>query len=215
MFRGLGDLFKSNKQRMRERDREVRQALRKAERSVRSLDSEVARRENSGKEAWTQAREAKKSGEPGAVQRALVRYRASQLDIIKLEQKRFGAERAVDTMRMAKTNEELADSLQVLTMVLDIDPEKHDSVLAAVDEKRHELGEVDQPWVEEYERLMADTEGVMSDFVPSMEMLKEQLEDEVAEEVGSPQTETREGELTDKIEEGRARVRKLLEEDDQ
>ena len=60
---------------------------------------------------------------------------------------------------------------------------------------------------------MEGAEGALEDFVPSLEELGKQLEDEAAQEVGGAEGESTKGELAENIEEGRERIRKLLEEE--
>jgi len=212
-FKHLGDLFKSSKQREQERTRVQRQAFRRAERAMEEVTTKLSGLEKRGKEAWRQARELAKSGEKAAAQRSLVQYRATQVLAAKLDQKRFAFEQSLVSLEMAGTDRDFASALNVLATVVDIDPERTDDILLAVDLKRGEQGEVDRLWQKEYQRHMEGVKGALEDYVPSMEELARQLEDEVAEEVGGAETTPGQAEVADQIEEGRARVRKLLDEE--
>jgi len=214
-FKSASDLFKSAKQREQEKARHRRQAFRRAERALDDVNAKLKGLEKRGKDAWSQARDAMKSGEKAAAQRHLTQYRATEVLAAKVDQKRFAFEQSLINLEMAETDGQFADALNVLATVVDIDPEKHDDVLTTVDMKRCEQADVDKLWQKEYERHMEGAEGALHDFVPSIEDLAKQLEDEVAEEVGTPDKTPGEGELADKIEEGRARVRKLLDEEDE
>jgi len=212
-FRNLSQLFKSAKQRQREKDRQRRQAFRRAEMALDDVKTKIKSLEREGRDAWVQARELMKTGQKAAAQRAIVKYRGAQVMTVKLDQKRFAFEQSLMHLEMAKTDNSFAEALELMAVVTDINPEKVDDVLVSVDMKRSEQGEVDKLWQKEYQRFMEGAEGALEDFVPSLEELGKQLEDEAAQEVGGAEGESAKGELAENIEEGRERIRKLLEEE--
>ena len=212
-FRNLSQLFKSAKQRQREKERKRRQAFRRAEMALDDVKTKIKSLEREGRDAWVQARELMKTGQKAAAQRALVKYRGTQVMTVKLDQKRFAFEQSLMHLEMAKTDNSFAEALDLMAVVTDINPEKVDDVLVSVDMKRSEQGEVDKLWQKEYQRFMEGAEGALEDFVPSLEELGKQLEDEAAQEVGDAEGESAKGELAENIEEGRERIRKLLEEE--
>jgi hypothetical protein len=212
-FRNLSQLFKSAKQRQREKERKRRQAFRRAEMALDDVKTKIKSLEREGRDAWIQARELTKTGQKAAAQRALVKYRGTQVMTVKLDQKRFAFEQSLMHLEMAKTDNSFAEALELMAVVTDINPEKVDDVLVSVDMKRSEQGEVDKLWQKEYQRFMEGAEGALEDFVPSLEELAKQLEDEAAQEVGRAEGESAKGELAENIEEGRERIRKLLEEE--
>ena len=212
-FRNLSQLFKSAKQRQREKDRQRRQAFRRAEMALDDVKTKIKSLEREGRDTWVQARELMKTGQKAAAQRAIVKYRGAQVMTVKLDQKRFAFEQSLMHLEMAKTDNSFAEALELMAVVTDINPEKVDDVLVSVDMKRSEQGEVDKLWQKEYQRFMEGAEGALEDFVPSLEELAKQLEDEAAQEVGSAEGESTKGELAENIEEGRERIRKLLEEE--
>jgi hypothetical protein len=213
-FRNLSQLFKSAKQREHEKERQRRQAFRRAEIALDDVKAKIKNLEREGKDAWSQARELIKTGQKAAAQRGLVKYRGTQVMAVKLDQKRFAFEQSLMQLEMAKTDNSFAKALDLMAAVTDINPEKVDDVLVSVDMKRTEQGEVDKLWQKEYQRFMEGAEGALEDFVPSLEELSAQLEDEAAQEIGTNESETAKGELAENIEEGRERIRKLLEEED-
>ena len=212
-FRNLSQLFKSAKQRQREKERQRRQAFRRAEMALDDVKTKIKSLEREGRDAWVQARELMKTGQKAAAQRAIVKYRGAQVMSVKLDQKRFAFEQSLMHLEMAKTDNSFAEALDLMAVVTDINPEKVDDVLVSVDMKRSEQGEVDKLWQKEYQRFMEGAEGALEDFVPSLEELGKQLEDEAAQEVGGAEGESAKGELAENIEEGRERIRKLLEEE--
>jgi hypothetical protein len=213
-FRKLSNLFKSQKQREREKERQRRQAFRRAEMALDDVKAKLKSLDREGKETWEGARELMRTGQKAAAQRAVVKYRGTQVLAAKLDQKRFAFEQSLMCLEMAKTDRSFASALELLATIVDIDAEKIDDVLVTVDVKREEQGEVDKLWQKEYQRHMEGAKEALEDFVPSIEELTKQLEDEAAQEVGAVESELAKGDLADKIEEGRARVRKLLDEED-
>lgn len=212
-FRNLSQLFKSTKQREREKERQRRQAFRRAEMALDDVKAKIKSLEREGKEAWGKARELMKTGQKAAAQRGLVKYRATQVMAVKLDQKRFAFEQSLMYLEMSKTDNSFAQALDLMATVTEINPEKVDDVLVTVDMKRAEQGEVDKLWQKEYQRFMEGAEGALEDFVPSLEELSTQLKDEAAQEIGTAEGESAKGELEENIEEGQERIRKLLEEE--
>lgn len=212
-FRTVCNLFKSAKQKEKEKRRERRQATRRAEMALDDVKEKLKELDRDGKKAWEQAREALQSGRKAAAQRGLTAYRAKQVLASKWDQKRFVFEQKLTDMEMATTDKALVDALRVLATVVDIDPEKVDDVLLEVDTKSREQGEVDRLWQKEYRQQMEGIQEGLEDFVPSLDDLSKQLEDEVAEEVGSRESDAGEHELGDQISEGRQRIKNLLDEE--
>ena len=148
-FRNLSQLFKSAKQRQREKERQRRQAFRRAEMALDDVKTKIKSLEREGRDAWVQARELMKTGQKAAAQRAIVKYRGAQVMTVKLDQKRFAFEQSLMHLEMAKTDNSFAEALDLMAVVTDINPEKVDDVLVSVDMKRSEQGEVDKLWQKE------------------------------------------------------------------
>lgn len=212
-FRNASNLFKSTKQKEKEKTRERRQATRRAEMALDDVKQKLKDLDRDGKQAWARACEALQDGRKAAAQRELTAYRAKQILASKIDQKRFVFEQKLTDMEMAKTDVAFTDALRAMAVVVDIDPEKVDDVLLEVDTKSQEQGEVDRLWQKEYRRQMEGVQDGLEDFVPSLEDLAKQLEDEVAEEVGTREGGTDTHELVDQISEGRQRIQNLLDEE--
>jgi len=214
-FKNLSNLFKSQKQLAQERGRRRRQAFRRAEMIMDNIGTRLKNLERDANAAWNNARELMKSGQKAAAQRNLMKYRSIQIMMVKLDQKLFAFQQCLMELEIAGTDEETAKILDLIAKIVNIDPEKVDDVLTVVDMKRAEQGEVDRLWQKEYQRHMEGAEGALEDFIPSMEELSKQLEDEAAQEIGEVESESTRGELAKKIEEGRIRVQKLLDEENE
>jgi len=213
-FRDLSQLFKSTKQREREKERERRQAFRRAEMALDEVNAKLKGLEKKGRDAWAKAKALTRTGQKAAAQRAIVTYRGTQVMAVKIDQKRFAFEQSLITMEMAKTDGDFSRALALMAQVTEVDPDKVDDVLFTVDMKRSEQGEVDKLWMKEYRKHMEGAEGALEDFVPSLEELGAQLEEEASHEIGIMENGSTSTELLQDIEKGRERVRKLLEGED-
>lgn len=214
-FKNAANLFKSTKQKEEEKRRERRQAMRRAEMALDEVKQKLKELDQAGKKAWGRAREALRDGRKAAARRELTAYRAKQVLACKIDQKRFVFEQKLTDMEMAKTDNAFTDALRTLATVVDIDPEKVDDVLLEVDMKSREQGEVDRLWQKEYRQQMEGFQEGLEDFVPDLDELSRQLEDEVAEDVGTGESDLAEHELGDRISEGRRRVQDILDEEGQ
>jgi hypothetical protein len=212
-FRNASNLFKSTKQKEKEKARERRQATRRAEMALDDVKQKLKELDRDGKKAWDRAREALQGGRKAAAQRELTAYRAKQVLASKIDQKRFVFEQKLTDMEMAKTDVAFTDALRTMATVVDIDPETVDDVLLEVDTKSREQGEVDRLWQKEYRQQMEGVQDGLEDFVPTLDDLSKQLEDEVAEDVGTSESSAEERELGDQISEGRERIHNLLDEE--
>ncbi|HNT86626.1 MAG TPA: hypothetical protein PKL84_02075, partial [Candidatus Hydrogenedentes bacterium] len=107
--------------------------------------------------------------------------------------------------------------LQSLDAVIAIDPERVEDVLGAVEDKLGEQVDLDKIWERAYGKEMAGVETKMTDVVPSLDEMEKLLEDEVAadigERTGARKATEAEGGLAEKIGEGRARLRRLMEDE--
>ena len=81
--------FKSRKERERMARRKRRKAFRQAENSVLEVKERIKRMEKEAAGDWKKAKEAMAGGEKAAAQRSLTSYRAAQVLMTKLEQKRW------------------------------------------------------------------------------------------------------------------------------
>lgn len=215
---GLKDLFKSARERDKDKERKRRHAFRAAERVVDDVKDRVNKFKKESEVVWAEAREYRKAGQKAASLRALQSYRANQIMGQKLEMKRWVYEQLVTKLELAKSDEAFTNALGLIDTVVAIDPEKVDDVLSTVEDKLGEQVDVDRIWEKMYGKEMEGVKGAMEDVVPSMDELEKQLEDEAAEEIGDKTTAIKEStgtgkSVAEKIGEGRARLKKLLEEE--
>jgi len=216
---GLGDLFKSKKERKREQDKARRKAFRDAENAIDTVKSRVTKLKQERDNSWSEARQYLKDGQKAAAQRSLQACRASEMLISKVEMKRWVFEQLLTKLELAKTDQEFSQSLEAINAVIEIDPEAVADVLDEVQDKLSEQADTDRIWEKVYGKEMEGVETQMTDRVPSLEEMETQLADEVAAEIGggsaSRVTELSDTnpDLSERIGEGHDRLRKLMEDD--
>jgi len=207
----MGKLFMSRERRKKEERKERRKAFREAERAVDNVKDRIKQLQRECDKQWQQAREALKAGQKAAAQRCLTSYRAALLMATKLEQKRWVFEQYLTKMEMAHSDQEFADALGSLNKVIAIDPEKVADVFESAQDILGEQVDSDKFWEKLYQKEMDGAEGSMEDYIPSMQELSKQLEQETAADIGGASSERINSELDKKIGEGQARIRNLLD----
>jgi len=215
------DMFKSEKEVRREQEKARRRAFREADRSMGTVKDRIAKLKKERDGAWGDARKYLHDGQKGASQRCLQTVRANEMMIAKLEKKRWVFEQLVTKLELAKTDQDFAESLKAVQMVVNVDPDALDEVMADVGLKIEEQDDTDKIWDREHAREMEGVEGEMTDAVPSVEDMEKQLMDEVAADLESARpaksAERAEGEpetsVPEQIGEARKNLRKLMEEE--
>ncbi len=206
----MGLLFKSKKEREREARRDQRHAFRQAENAIEDVKDRIKQMEKDSSKIWAQARDYMKAGQKAAAQRSLISYRASQVLMTKLEQKRWVFEQYFTKMQAAKSDQQFADALSAMNKVVRIDPER---VADVFDEAQDLLGEqvdADRFWDKLYTKETEGASAGLEDHIPSLDDLGKQLEQEAAAEVGG-NTAQAGAEVDARIKAGQERVRNLLD----
>lgn len=207
----MGKLFMTKEGRRKEERRERRKAFREAENAVDSVKDRIKKMDREAKKQWGEAREAMKSGQKAVAKRLITSYRAAQVLMTKLEQKRWVFEQYVTKMEMAKSDQEFAEALGSLNKVVSVDPEKVADVFEASQDILGEQVDSDRFWAKLYEKEMDGAVGALEDNIPSIEELSKQLEQEAAVEVGGGSAERVNDQIDSRIGQGKDRVNKLLD----
>ncbi len=206
----LFTLFMSKKERERQARRDRRHAFRDAENAVDAVKEQQKRLEKEAQKHLEAVRAAKKAGEKAAANRALVSYRAALTLAMKLEQKRWVFEQYLVKMETAQSDEQFASALAAVNKVVQIAPDRVADVFDASADLLGEQLDSDKFWSKLYDKEMSGAEGSLEDYIPSMEELDKQTDEEVAAEIGgAPAAAGRD--IDDKLAAGRERVRKILE----
>jgi superoxide dismutase len=159
---------------------------------------------------WVAAREATKAGEKEKVRRVLTGYRATQVMLTKVEQKRWVFEQYVNKMEMARNDTEFTEALSKVNAVTNVDPEKTADVFDASNELLGEQADSDRFWERLYEKESGGAASKMEDQLGSMDELTSQLEDEAAIEIGGGQAGA-ESALNERLQASQDRVKKILD----
>ncbi|MBA4386642.1 MAG: hypothetical protein C0404_01605 [Verrucomicrobia bacterium] len=206
----MTNLFKSKKERMKDDRRERRHAFRQAENAVDDVKDRIKQMDKEAQKQWAQARDALKAGQKAAAQRNLTSYRAAQVLMTKLEQKRWVFEQYVTKMQVAQTDNEFATALGSINKIVKIDPENVADVFESAQDLLGEQQDSDRFWSKMYEKEMEGASGSLEDYIPSSQELSKQLEQEVAAEIGGT-TEKLSDDMSARVSAGQDRVKKLLD----
>jgi len=215
----LGDLFRSKRDRERDEAKKRRRAFREAENAVDVVRDRIKKLKVDRDKSWTEARHYLRDGQKAASQRCLQTVRASEVMIGKLEMKRWVFEQLLTKLELAKTDQDFSQALSAINTVVQIDPEVVADVLGEVEDKLGEQVDTDKIWEKMYGKEMEGAETQLSDVIPSTEDMMKQLQDEVAEAIGSArptkikENAESEGGMKEQICEARSRLRKLMEDD--
>ena len=201
--------FKTKKERERQMRKDRRRAFRQAENAVLEVKDRAKRMEKDADADWQKAREALKEGKQAAAQRALTSYRAAQVLMTKLEQKRWVFEQYLMKMETAGTDAEFASALAAVNKVVDINPEMVEDVFDTAGELLGEQQDADRFWATVYDKEMEGAVGGMQERIPSMAELTKALEQEVSVEIGGAAAKTA-SELEQRIGDGARKVKELL-----
>ena len=207
----MSKLFKTKRERERETRRDRRRAFRDAENRIDDVKDRITQMNKDAGKQWDQAREALKSGQKAAAQRCLTSYRAAQVLMTKLEQKRWVFEQYLTKMQVAQTDQEFADALAAVNKVVEINPERVEDVFESSRDILGEQMDADRFWAKLYDKEMDGATGALEDHIPSVDELNSQLEDEAAAEVGGGTAERVNSELEGRIGAGQERVKNLLD----
>jgi len=207
----MGFLFKSNREREKEVRKERRRAFRQAENAVDSVKEQIHGMGKDADKQWAEAREALAAGEKAKAQRLLTSYRAAQVLMTKLEQKRWVFAQYMMKMEAAQTDTEFANALEKINLVTKVDPERVADVFAESQDLLGEQLDADKFWNRLYEKETAGAGSACEDYIPSMAELSQQLEAEAGQGAADTAGASRvAGELDQRIEAGRERVNDLL-----
>ena len=203
-------LFKSKQERARDDRRTQRQAFRQAENAIDDVKDRIKTMEKESKKQWDQARESMKAGDKASSQRMLISYRANQVLMTKLEQKRWVFEQYFTKLQAAQSDQQFSNALNAINKVIKIDPDKVADVFEASQDLLGEQVDTDRFWSRMYEKETEGASGALEDRIPSLEDLSQQLESEAGAEIGGSAQKAG-SELDARLKSGQDRVKKLLD----
>ena len=172
--------FKTKKEKERAERREKRHALRRAEGAIDEVVERIKRMEKDAEAEWERAKEATREGKQAAAQRALTSYRAAQVLVTKLEQKKWVFKQVLMKLETAGTDTEFAKALAAVNKVTNINVEMVEDVFDEAGDLLAEAGDTDKFWAQMYGKEVEGSKGALQDHIPSMEDLEKSLQEEVA-----------------------------------
>ena len=188
--------FKTKKEKERAERREKRHALRRAESAIDEVVERIKRMEKDAEAEWERAKEATREGKQAAAQRALTSYRAAQVLVTKLEQKKWVFKQVLMKLETAGTDAEFAKALAAVNKVTNINVEMVEDVFDEAGDLLAEAGDTDKFWAQMYGKEVEGSTGALQDHIPSMEDLEKSLQEEVAGKIsGTVSPESLEKEL--------------------
>ena len=188
--------FKSKREKEREARREKRHALRRAEGTIEEVTERIKRMEKEADADWARAREASSEGKQAAAQRALTAYRAAQVMITKLEQKKWVFRQVLMKLETAGTDAEFAKALGMINKVTNINVDMVEDVFDEAGDLLAEAGDTDKFWAQMYGKEVEGSQGALQDNIPSIADLEKTLQEEVAGKItGAVTPESLEKEL--------------------
>ena len=176
--------FKTKKEKERAERREKRHALRRAEGTIDEVSERIKRMEKDADAEWERAKEATREGKQAAAQRALTSYRAAQVLITKLEQKKWVFKQVLMKLETAGTDAEFAKALGMMNKVTNINPDLVEDVFDEAGDLLAEAGDTDKFWAQMYGKEVEGSTGALQDHIPSMADLEKTLQEEVAGKIG-------------------------------
>ena len=129
---------------------------------------------------WARARGATREGKLAAAQRALTAYRAAQVLITKLEQKKWVFKQVLMKLETAGTDADFAQALGMMNKVTNINVDMVEDVFDEAGDLLAEAGDTDKFWAQMYGKEVEGSQGALQDHIPSMEELEKNLQEEVA-----------------------------------
>ena len=176
--------FRTTKEKERAERREKRHALRQAEGTIDEVTERIKRMEKDADAEWERAKEATREGKQAAAQRALTSYRAAQVLITKLEQKKWVFKQVLMKLETAGTDAEFAKALGMMNKVTNINPDLVEDVFDEAGDLLAEAGDTDKFWAQMYGKEVEGSTGALQDHIPSMADLEKTLQEEVAGKIG-------------------------------
>lgn len=198
-------LFRTNKQREKDARKERRRAFRQAENAIDEVKERMRRLEREAGKEWETAKAATAKGEEAAVNRTLTAYRGKQVILTQLQRKQWVFEQTLTKLEVSGSDAEFASALELLNKTIAVDPEKLAQGFEGSADILSEQKDAERLWERLYQKELDGVDGELSERIPEMNELRNQLLSEASGE-GSD-------DLAQRLWEGQKRVRDLLDKE--
>ena len=206
------NIFKSTKERERERQRAMYRASMEVNRAKQNLAGQVDAQRKARDAAWTRARNYLRDGQKQSAQRELNAVRTAEMRIANLEKRLFVYSDKVSALEISKTDQEFAKALSELNSAVNVDAGKVIGTMADVGTSLAEQDAITGVIEGEYAQQMNGLD--MTDSIPSIDEMMSNLEQEVVAEVSGRKAVANKktaGGLSEAIGEGRRKLKELME----
>lgn len=151
---GFTDIFKTQEQRNKEKRVKQRQAMRKSEAALDTVNERIAKLGTDRDGVWNRAAEYLKSGQKMNAERELQKYRSYEVIISQLDKKKWIFEYYTIRVENAATDNAFAEAMTAIEKVVDIDPEKVMRSFDAIDDKLQDQTEIDKYFEKLYDKQL-------------------------------------------------------------
>ena len=209
------DFFKSSKELEREKRRRQRASERRAERGIRHLASLAKGMERERAALWQKARELLQAGQKEEAARLLRQYKLLGVQLERMEQQKMLSQNKLNRVEAAGEIGGITAAIADVAEGAGVDPDEiadNFDRIADVEEDADEVDSVVQDEIrKDLEKAAEQTEG--KEDLPDDDELMRELENEAAAEILGPKVAEDGVQAQDGINEGRDKLRKLLDEE--
>lgn len=172
----LHQMFTSDEELDREREAEIRKAVRNAENALDHTKDRIADLQKERDAKWAEARKYLQAGQKVAAQQSLVGVQSAESLMAGLERKSFVFRQMAFKLEMTAVDQKLVSSMRNLSDTVKVDTEAIQSALENADSVLADQENADKLWAKMYGKEM---NGLGAQEIPSVNEMTQQLYDEL------------------------------------
>lgn len=172
----LHQIFTSDEELDREREAEIRKAVRNAENALDHTKDRIADLQKERDAKWAEARKYLQAGQKAAAQQSLVGVQSAESLMAGLERKSFVFRQMAFKLEMTAVDQKLVSSMRNLSDTVKVDTEAIQSALENADSVLADQENADKLWAKMYGKEM---NGLGAQEIPSVNEMTQQLYDEL------------------------------------
>lgn len=172
----LHQMFTSDEELDREREAEIRKAVRNAENALDHTKDRIADLQKERDAKWAEARKYLQAGQKAAAQQSLVGVQSAESLMAGLERKSFVFRQMAFKLEMTAVDQKLVSSMRNLSDTVKVDTEAIQSALENADSVLADQENADKLWAKMYGKEM---NGLGAQEIPSVNEMTQQLYDEL------------------------------------
>lgn len=194
----LHQMFTSDEELDREREVEIRKAVRDAENALDHTKDRISDLQKERDAKWAEARKYLQAGQKAAAQQSLVGVQSAESLMAGLERKSFVFRQMAFKLEMTAVDQKLVSSMRNLSDTVKVDTEAIQSALENADSVLADQENADKLWAKMYGKEM---NGLGTQEIPSVDEMTQQLYDElgIGEESVSAADEVPVANMSEKI----------------